>query len=156
MWEGFFGAVLGTAGTLVTAGVALYIFRKQAAAALSASQAKQSADEKEKLCKSIEPLYKDLGTLMHYCNKCDFDASMAQLEVMDERRQRGEYDMPKAPVIIQNECLNMLTLFQIIRSAARQNVFQNEQAKSYLVQGIVQQLAAIIQNNLSCVRNGQV
>ena len=133
-------------GALITGSIALYVFRKN----MGHMRTEKTEKQKEALRKSIEPLYAELGTLVYRSSQSDYNGMIEQIRLMTERRQRGEYDMPLAPAIMQDEWMNILSLFDMIRVHA--DDFKDTFIQHFLMGHVVSHLAHLIQQNLNRVR----
>lgn len=136
-------------GSLIGTAVTIFIFRNQ----LGRAREEKTEKQKDELRKSVAPLFADLGTLIHRCQQGDFDAVMSHIRFMDERRQRGEYDMPLAPSVIQNEWMNLLPVLERLRFDAVNGNMDSEGVRRVVVVGITMQVAHVMSGNLNSIRN---
>jgi hypothetical protein len=149
-WMNVFNSLLASLlGALITGSIALYVFRKN----MGHMQTEKTEKQKKHLRKSAAPLFADLGSLIHRCQQTDFDAAMSHITVMAERRQRGEYDMPLAPVVIQNEWMNLLPLLERLRFDVINGNMDSEGARRAVVVCVTMQIAHTMSMNLNSIRN---
>ena len=144
-----FNSLLSTlVGALITGSIALYVFRKNRGHARTEKTEKQ----KEAFRKSIEPLYADLGTLKYRCEQNDVKGVIDQMRLMEERRQRGDYDMPEIPSTMQNDCANMLPMFARLALRLDGPPVQGSTVQSVLIGEVVWHMTTLLQTNLNVVR----
>ena len=101
----FVGSILGALiSGLLSAGVAFYIFRQQSTVRQSQvdkdkaeAEERRVQDRKQAISVAVDVLYKDLGTLVHHCLNNQHDDMLKQLTLINERKQRGEYDLTLTP-----------------------------------------------------------
>lgn len=101
-WVGLIGNVVNailSAG--IGAGVALFVSRRGRIREEAADARASALRRKEEIAALIEPLYQDLGTLVHLSRNSMHVELMAKLGEVGEKEQRGQYHRTSLPAVFQ-------------------------------------------------------
>jgi len=95
------GALIGGAVTFIVGFVPLFIYIRQTKKERAVEDRKIAQAERDAMRAPADLLYKDLGSLIHLCSRPEFDGIIKQIDTLNEKQRRGEYNLSRAPLALR-------------------------------------------------------